>query len=254
MAKTTKNLFDDGYTTHSENGTTYRTTKETMGDGYITHKEDGTTYRTTKVIMGDGYITHKENGTTYRTTKDIVGDGYTTHGTDGSTYKTTKRLLGEGYSTNKISGPYRAGRAASSEGVGDSIGSFVILLIIAGICASILTPMSYIWIVAVMIAPRFSGLCERYKISRIWCSGPVFCYAAFALINSVFNDAMSVAYTRRGLEGLMVIVILLVILLLGLLFAIFELGESGTGYLAAFITIVSIAWCYLSGIHYIPKR
>lgn len=207
----------------------------------------------TKDVFGGGYTTHGDDGKTYKTTKDVIGDGYTTHGSDGSTYKTTKNILNEGYTTHKVSGP---AERASFEGVGGEIGGGIILAAIAIImlqlCLNILSKETYMYIAVFFLAPKLSGLCERLRISRIWSSGALFCFAAFKMIASFSDDVSVVAGTKRGGEGLLVLIILCMILLVGIFFDIFALGEGGLGFPAFFMVFVSIAWSYFNVFTSIP--
>ena len=199
--------------------------------------------KTFKNLFG-GYTTHGDDGTTYRTTKDAIGDGYTTHGSDGSTYKTHKRLTDDGYTTSKTSG------GIGGE-LGSGIASFAIALVILQTCSSVLTSKSYICVAGVLIAPKLSGLCKRMHISGLWCSGVLFCFAAFSAIHSFENDISVVAGTRRGGDGLITLIVLFMILCVGLMFAMHE-QESGTGFLSFFVLIISLAWSYLNTFANIP--
>ena len=202
--------------------------------------------KTFKNLFGGGYTTYDNDRTTYRTTKDIIGDGYTTYGSDGSTYKTHKRLFDKGYTTVRTS----AGGAGA--GAGGGIAGFFIVICILQICSNILSFKSYVFIAGVLLAPTISGLFERWRVSPVWCSGALFCFAAFGMINSFRNDVAVVAGTHRGGEGLLTLIVLLIILLLGLFFTLFGLGESVIGFLSAYIVLFSVAWCYLSTFARIP--
>lgn len=252
MARTTKNLFDDGYTTRGDNGSSYRTSKDLLGDGYTSHGSDGSTYKTTKDTFGDGYTSYGNNGVSYKTTKDTFGDGYTTYGSDGSIYKSHKNAFSDGYDTKRITD---SNNSLFRQNIGDISGSiaiFVAAAVILQICSIILTPMSYIYIATVIMAPKLSNIFARCRISRIWCSGVLFCFASFGAINSVNSDVSVVLGTQQGGESLITMIVLFMILLLGLMFAVFGMKESLTGFLAFLILFASIPWSYLDGLHHIP--
>lgn len=202
--------------------------------------------KTFKKLFGDGYISYGDDGKTYRTTKDVIGDGYTTYGSDGSTYKTHKNLLNGGCNTSKITSGEIVGEA------GSGIACAAVAIIILQICANTLTIMSYGCIVGLLLAPRLSHLCVYARVSRVWCSGVLFCLAAFYLIASVQKDVEAVSGTKRGGEGLITLVVLFIILILGILFAIYGLGESEIGFFAFFILMISLAWSYFNVFASIP--
>ena len=77
--KTYKNFFDDGYTTHHENGSKSKTYKNYLDDGYTTYHENGSKSKTYKNYLDDGYTTYHENGDVSKTYKNVLNDGYTTY-------------------------------------------------------------------------------------------------------------------------------------------------------------------------------
>lgn len=97
--KTTKNIFDDGYTTHHDDGSTSKTYKNIFDDGYTTYHDDGSTSKTYKNILDDGYTTYHEDGSKSKTYKNILNDGYTTYHDNGSTSNTTEDVFSDGFTT-----------------------------------------------------------------------------------------------------------------------------------------------------------
>lgn len=230
-----------------------KTRKNTVSGGYTTYGDDGKEYKTTQNVLNDGYTTRGSDGSTYRTTKDVISDGYTTFGDDGSTYKTHKDLISDGYTTYKTSGKKKT---VSLDGVGGEIGGgialFAVAVVVLQICANILSPMTYIYIAGVFIAPSLAGVCERIGISKVWCAGVLYCFGAFNLINSIFGDVKMVAGTKRGGEGLIVIIVLLMILIVGLFLVIPALDGTSVSFLCFTVIVVSSGWCFLNGISPIP--
>lgn len=255
MARTTKRLFGNGYTTYGKNGSKYTTTKNVLGNGYTTYGDNGTKYTTTKDVFGSGYTTYGNNGTKYTTTKDIFSDGYTTHGSDGSTYKSHKQLFGDGYSTIKTSGPIKSSAGEVISEVAGDIGGSLILVVVAivllQICFNTLTFRSYVFIAGVLIAPRLCNLCDRLRLSPLWCSSVLYSYIAYGMISSVYSDVRVVAGTTRASEGLIVIFVLVMILLLSIFFAVMNM-ESVIGFFSFFVMLISISWCFFDGLHAIP--
>ena len=210
-----------------------KTTKDVFGGGYTTHGDDGKTYKTTKDVIGDGYTTHGSDGSTYKTTKNVLNEDYTTHKVSGPTKGSV--------SFDGVGGE-----------IGGGIALAAIAVIMLQLCLNILSKETYIYLAVFFLAPKLSGLCERLRFSRIWSAGALFCFAAFGMINSFFADVSVVAGTKRGGEGLLVLIILFMILLVGIFIDIFSLGEGGFGFPAFFVVLVSIAWCYFNGFASIP--
>ena len=192
--------------------------------------------------------------TTYKTTKDAVGGGYTTRGDDGTTYKTTKDAIGGGYTTTKVSGPSKS--SGSFEGAGSGFGGgimlFVIALCVVQMCFNVLSPVTYVYIAIITVAPMLFDICDKLHVSRVWCSGVLFCYSSFCLVNSVWNDVNVVAGTRQGYEGLIVLLVLAIVMLLAFVSAFYSLGDTHTGILGFFVMFISVAWLYFNGFARIP--
>ena len=97
--KTTKNLFDDGYTTYHDDGSVSKTYKNLLDDGYTTHHDDGSTSKTYKNLFDDGHTTYHDDGSTSKTYQNLFDDDYTTYHDDGSVSRTHKNILSDGYTT-----------------------------------------------------------------------------------------------------------------------------------------------------------
>ena len=116
--KTVKNLFDDGYTTYHDDGTTSKTYKNPFGDGYTTYHSDGSTSKTYDKVFSDGKTTYHSDGSKSDTYKNAFSDGYTTYHSDGSKSKTYKSTFGDGYTT------YTSGKPSGSGGYSGGGGGY----------------------------------------------------------------------------------------------------------------------------------
>ena len=110
--KTYKNLFDDGYTTYHDDGTTSKTYKHLFDDGYTTYHNDGSKSDTYQHLFDDGYKTYHSDGSTSDTYHHLFDDGYVTYNSDGSRSDTYGNILDDGYTT------YHSGGGSAHGGYG----------------------------------------------------------------------------------------------------------------------------------------
>ena len=99
MAKTYKNILDDGYTTYHDDGTTSVSYKNVLNNGTTTYHSDGSTSVTYDNVLDHGTTTYHSDGSTSRTYQNVLDPGYTTYHSDGSQSVTYKNMLDPGYTT-----------------------------------------------------------------------------------------------------------------------------------------------------------
>lgn len=218
---------------------------------------------TTKDIIGPGYTTIGDDGVTYSTTPNVTDDGATTIGSDGSEYVTTKNLLNDGYTTTKTkdarpkpgdkdgkNDDKNKGNAAGDLGAGVILA--VIAVVLFTIAGGILSPMTYVWIAAFALAPALSSILSGFHISRVWCSGVLYCYAGLNMISAFSGSIAQVWGTKQGGEGLMTMGLLFLIICGSLIFVMMDLGKEKIGGWAIAVLVIAFGWTFLDMLAPIP--
>ena len=251
MAKITSKTSGEGYKTYSDDGTTYTSSKDIAGGGYTTYGSDGSTFKSHETLSGDGVKTYSSDGTSYTTVKDIAGDSYTTYGSDGSAYKSQKTLFGNIRTEQTRQGRKNTKPVNMGKGIGGSALLVVIGILLVALCASVLSPVTYVYVVAFALLPVLSKIFQKYNISTLFSAGVLFEFLTFKIIDTFYYDIGVAAGSGRGGEGAIVTLVLAMLIIAGAFLAITSLGGRHS-FIVFLVMFITIPWCFLNGLAYIP--